>query len=82
MLNKTDSGCPGCHVVDDTLMPYPLYWTMSVNDWFHASGNETGFRLLLIEDILILILISIPKVMKLVSICYLQIWQQSSTRQD
>ena len=33
MLNKTDSGCPGCHVVDDSIMPYPIYWMSSVNDW-------------------------------------------------
>jgi hypothetical protein len=43
MLNKTDSGCDGCHVVDDSIMPYPVYWTMSVNDWFWASGNSSGF---------------------------------------
>jgi hypothetical protein len=43
MLNKTDSGCDGCHVVDDTIMPYPVYWTMSVNDWFWASANSTGY---------------------------------------
>lgn len=26
MLNKTDSGCAGCHVIDDGIMPYPIYW--------------------------------------------------------
>lgn len=39
MLNKTDSGCEGCHVIDDTIMPYPIYWGMSVNDWYWASGD-------------------------------------------
>lgn len=42
MLNMTDSGCIGCHVIDDGIMPYPVYWTMSVNDWYQASGNLTG----------------------------------------
>ena len=46
MLNKTDSGCEGCHVVDDTIMPYPIYWTMSVNNFFLASGNTSGFKAL------------------------------------
>eukprot|EP01062_Namystynia_karyoxenos_P083698 TRINITY_DN9679_c0_g1_i1.p1 TRINITY_DN9679_c0_g1~~TRINITY_DN9679_c0_g1_i1.p1 ORF type:complete len:895 (+),score=198.83 TRINITY_DN9679_c0_g1_i1:67-2685(+) len=40
MLNQTDSGCPGCHVVDDGLMSYPILWTMSVNDYYWASGDN------------------------------------------
>ena len=43
MINATDSGCQGCHVVDDGIMAYPLYWTMSLNDWFWASGDKAGF---------------------------------------
>ena len=39
MLNKTDSGCKGCHVVDDSLMSYPVLWCMSVLDYFWASGD-------------------------------------------
>ena len=44
MLNATDSGCQGCHVVDDSIMAYPVYWTMSVNDYFWASGDAATFR--------------------------------------
>ena len=44
MLIQTNSGfVHGHHVVDDTIMPYPIYWTMSVNDWFLASGDVEGF---------------------------------------
>ncbi len=43
MLNQTDSGCPGCHVVDDGLMSYPVLWTMSVNDYLWASGDTDFF---------------------------------------
>jgi alpha-L-rhamnosidase len=35
MLNSTDSGFVHGHkVVDQTIMPYPIYWGMSVNDWY------------------------------------------------
>ncbi len=44
MLNATDSGCPGCSVVDDNIMAYPVYWTMSVNDYFWASGDAALFE--------------------------------------
>jgi len=43
MLNKTDSGCAGCRVVDDSLMSYPVLWTMSVNDYYWASGDAETF---------------------------------------
>lgn len=43
MLNATDSGCAGCRVVDDTVMAYPVYWTMSVNDYWWASGDNVTF---------------------------------------
>ena len=43
MLNKTDSGCDGCHVVDDGLMSYPVLWTMSCNDYYWATGDMRGF---------------------------------------
>lgn len=42
MLVQTDSGCANhsiCPVVDSGLMPYPLYWASSVNDWYWASGD-------------------------------------------
>ena len=39
MLNKTDSGCEGCHVVDDLLMSYPVLWCMSVMDYFWVTGD-------------------------------------------
>jgi len=44
MLNKTDSGCANCSVVDDDLMSYPVLWTMSCNDYFWASGDAEGSR--------------------------------------
>eukprot|EP00935_MAST-01C_sp_MAST-1C-sp1_P000556 g556.t1 len=43
MLNKTDSGCKNCHVIDSGLMPYPIYWSQSVMDYFWASGDTAGF---------------------------------------
>lgn len=46
MLVKTDSGCANqsqCRVVDSSLMPYPLYWASSVNDWYWASGDTANF---------------------------------------
>lgn len=44
MVDQTNSGSVhGHHVVDDGIMAYPIYWTMSVNDWFLASGDVTGF---------------------------------------
>jgi hypothetical protein len=36
----------GHSVVDDTLMPYPIYWGMSVNDWYWASGDTARFLFL------------------------------------
>ena len=42
MLNKTDSGC-GAARGGRFLMPYPVYWTMSVNDWYWASGDTARF---------------------------------------
>jgi hypothetical protein len=47
MLAKTDSGCAvpkNCPVVDSALLPYPLYWCSSVNDWFLASGDRHAFE--------------------------------------
>lgn len=49
MLVKTDSGCANasqCKVVDSGLMPYPIYWASSVNDWYMASGDTKRFLLL------------------------------------
>jgi hypothetical protein len=46
MLVKTDSGCEEpsqCKVVDSGLMPYPVYWASSVNDWYWASGDTARF---------------------------------------
>jgi alpha-L-rhamnosidase len=44
MLKQTDSGSVNGHkVVDQNIMPYPLYWTMSVNDYYWASGDKEGF---------------------------------------
>ena len=43
MLNQTDSGCANCSVVDDTILSYPVLWTMTVNDWLWASGDAAGF---------------------------------------
>jgi hypothetical protein len=48
MLVSTDSGCanpPECKVVDSSLMPYPIYWASSVNDWYMASGDTKRFVL-------------------------------------
>jgi len=50
MLNATDSGSVNGHkVVDQGIMPYPIYWTMSVNDWYWASGSTKQF-LALVPD--------------------------------
>ena len=38
-LNRTDSGCDGCHVVDDGIMSYPVLWAMSVLDYYWSSGD-------------------------------------------
>jgi hypothetical protein len=44
MLDQTNSGnVHGHQVVDQNIMAYPIYWTMSVNDWFLATGNVSGF---------------------------------------
>jgi hypothetical protein len=44
MLHQTNSGdVDGHKVVDQYIMAYPLYWTMSVNDYFLASGDVQGF---------------------------------------
>ena len=41
MLNSTDSS--NHTVVDQTILAYPVYWTMSVNDWLWQSGNVSGY---------------------------------------
>ena len=42
MLNQTDSGAVNGHrVVDQGIMPYPIYWTMSVNDWCGWRSPDT-----------------------------------------
>lgn len=47
MLNSTDSGFVHGHkVVDQSIMPYPICWGMSVNDWYWATGDATGFLVL------------------------------------
>jgi alpha-L-rhamnosidase len=47
VLNQTNSGhVHGHRVVDDTIMAYPLYWTLSVHDWYMASGDARGFAAL------------------------------------
>ena len=38
-LNRTDSGCDGCHVVDDGIMSFPVLWAMSVLDYYWSSGD-------------------------------------------
>ena len=44
MLNATDSGFVHGHkVVDQSILPYPIYWGMSVNDWYWATGDAAGF---------------------------------------
>eukprot|EP00980_Cylindrotheca_fusiformis_P019547 scaffold6776_cov124-Cylindrotheca_fusiformis.AAC.2 len=42
VLNQTDSG--NHHVVDQEIMAYPLYWSLSVIDYFLASGDGETFR--------------------------------------
>ena len=42
-LNKTDSGCDGCRVVDDGIMSYPILWAMSVLDYYWATGDVDTF---------------------------------------
>eukprot|EP01043_Picozoa_sp_COSAG02_P046691 COSAG02_NODE_4393_length_5412_cov_10.835057_1_plen_896_part_00 len=50
MLQQTNSGSVNGHkVVDASIMSYPLYWTMSVNDYYWASGDKAGF-LALVPD--------------------------------
>lgn len=44
-LWQTNSGhVHGHNVVDQNIMAYPLYWCLSVLDWYYASGNHTGFQ--------------------------------------
>ena len=44
MLNQTDSGSVHGHkVVDQSIMPYPIFWGMSVNDYYWATGDTAGF---------------------------------------
>ena len=44
MLIQTNSGFVHGHkVVDQNIMQYPIDWTMSLNDWFMASGDIQGF---------------------------------------
>lgn len=55
MLNQTNSGfVHGHHVVDEGILAYPIYWTMSVNDWYLASGDTKGF-LELAQDVMSII---------------------------
>ena len=50
MLQQTNSGSVNGHkVVDASIMSYPLYWTMSVNDYYWASGDKAGY-LALVPD--------------------------------
>ena len=51
MLNATDSGCVGCHVVDDGIMSYPVLWSMSVHDYLWSSGDKAGFLSLFADDV-------------------------------
>jgi len=51
MLNATDSGCKGCHVVDDGIMSYPVLWTMSVHDWLWSSGEKNAFLTEFADDV-------------------------------
>jgi hypothetical protein len=54
-LNYTDSACPGCHnhvpLADGS---YPLYWTLTVSDYYWASGNSSGF-LCFVKDMAIIL---------------------------
>ncbi|CAB9527386.1 Inherit from bactNOG: domain protein [Seminavis robusta] len=51
-LWKTNSGhVNGHHVVDDTIMSYPMYWVGSVLDWYWATGDQDGFAKL-VPDVL------------------------------
>jgi alpha-L-rhamnosidase len=49
VLNQTDSG--NHHVVDQEIMAYPLYWSLSAIDYFLASGDSETFRRL-VPDIM------------------------------
>lgn len=49
VLNQTDSG--DHHVVDQEIMAYPLYWSLSAIDYFWASGDIETFRRL-VPDIM------------------------------
>ena len=50
-----DSGCRGCHVVDDGILAYPLYWTLSVMDYYWSAGDLATLGTLLpdVEAILV-----------------------------
>jgi hypothetical protein len=49
VLNKTDSG--DHHVVDEGIMAYPLFWCLSVMDYFMESGDFDMFHRL-VNDIM------------------------------
>lgn len=45
MLYRLDSSRPGNIVHDSQLLPYPLYWTLSVNRWYMTTGDARFSRL-------------------------------------
>jgi hypothetical protein len=53
VLNQTDSSHK--HVVDDSIMAYPMYWCLSAMDYFMASGDFDFFREQLAPGISILL---------------------------
>lgn len=53
VLNQTDSSHK--RVVDDVIMPYPLYWCLSAMDYFMASGDVDLFVNQLAPDIMVLL---------------------------
>ena len=56
-LNRTNAGHVHGHpdsVVDHEIIVYPIYWTLSVNEWFWTTGNVTGF-LALAPDVMSLL---------------------------
>ncbi|KAL3920723.1 MAG: hypothetical protein SGILL_003117, partial [Bacillariaceae sp.] len=53
VLNQTDSSHK--RVVDDNIMAYPLYWSLSAMDYFMASGDFEFFQQQLAPDIQIIL---------------------------